>query len=330
MEVTVSNWSDIQIEAVSQAVTAGVKQYAESRRKMVPEFVESNYSMSGAFELNKKAFGLDMLRTPANILWTPPYFLLSQSGKLAKKISKGKFGESLERLPSGFKTDVENEVTWRIHTQLLELPYQDDERNYQGNALFSSILEQPELKVVFEESFQLIADIVNDEKGLLKLQKNLENYVDSRKAAAELSSVLVSIATGYVANKGVNLGALSLGSTLASTIAYHSAVSSFALGNTLGALYYSVVPVSATKATLIMSTGGVAVLLGLVASYTGMVTDPLQKSLGWHDKKLHKLIDNIEQQFNSGSSDAVSYKDGYVARVLDLADVLLSVSTKLR
>tara|TARA_Y100000034_G_scaffold86246_1_gene103440 strand:+ start:48 stop:251 length:204 start_codon:yes stop_codon:yes gene_type:complete len=67
-----------------------------------------------------------------------------------------------------------------------------------------------------------------------------------------------------------------------------------------------------------MSTGGVAVLLGLVASYSGMVTDPIQKSLSWYDKKLYRLFDNIEQQFNSESTDAVSYKDVDVARVLDL------------
>ncbi|RXJ73936.1 hypothetical protein CS022_06545 [Veronia nyctiphanis] len=123
---------------------------------------------------------------------------------------------------------------------------------------------------------------------------------------------------------------MSLGSTLASTIAYHSAVSSFAFGNTLGAMYYSVIPASATKATLALSTGGVAVALGIVASYTGMLTDPLQKSLGWHDKKLNKLIDSLEQQLCAESDSALSYKDSYVARILDLADLLLQVSIKLR
>lgn len=325
-----AEWSQQQLDAVRQAVEAGVVKYIEQRRQMVPEFVERNYSMSGAFELNKKAFGLDMLKTPANILWTPPYFLLSQSGRLVKKLSNNRFGNSLTELPAGFKTDVEREVAWRIHTELLELPFDDESRKFERNSLFETILEQPELAEVFADSFHLIASIVDDEKGLAKLQDNLASYVDSRKAAAELSSVLVSVASGYVANKGVNLGALSLGSTLATSIAYHSAVSSFAFGNTLGALYYSVVPVTATKATVLMSTGGVAVLLGIVASYTGMFTDPLQKSLGWHDKKLHKLLDGIEGQLTAENDEAVSYKDGYVARVLDLADVLLSVTSKLR
>ena len=80
-----------------------------------------------------------------------------------------------------------------------------------------------------------------------------------------------------------------------------------------------------------MSTGGVAVALGVVASYTGMVTDPLQKSLGWHHKKLNKLIDALEVQLSDNSDETeLSYKDGYVARIMDLADLLLQVTTKLK
>lgn len=320
-----------QRNLVELSVNQGIREYIDARRVLIDDFVERNYSFKGAFAINRKAFGRDMLKTPANILWTPPYFLLSGVGKLAQKVSNGRFDFGLSKLPSGFKTDVEREVTWRIHEQLLQLPFDDGVYKSEKNALFETILNQSTLQPVFAQSLDIIAELVNDESGQQALEQKLVKYVDSRKAAAELSSVLLSVAAGYAVNKSVSLGALGLGSALASTIAYHSAVSSFALGNTLGAMYYSVIPASATKAGLIMSTGGVAVALGVVASYTGMVTDPLQKSLGWHHKKLNKLIDALEVQLSDNSDETeLSYKDGYVARIMDLADLLLQVTTKLK
>ena len=72
-----------------------------------------------------------------------------------------------------------------------------------------------------------------------------------------------------------------------------------------------------------------AIVLGIVASYTGMITDPIQKSLGWHDKKLHRLIDALGNQLQQDNNEDLSYKDAYAARILDLADLLLSVAGKL-
>ncbi|RXJ73935.1 hypothetical protein CS022_06540 [Veronia nyctiphanis] len=191
---------------VEQAFAQGSAEYIAARRAMVAGFVERNYSFKGAFDINRKAFGADMLKTPANILWTPPYFLLSGLGKLSQKVSKGKLGKGLSKLPSGFKTDVEREISWRIHNQLLELPYVDGELSCERNALFENILNQDCLQDVFSESFEIIAELVNDEAGKQALEDKLCQYVDSRKAASELSSVLLSVAAGYAANKSVSLG----------------------------------------------------------------------------------------------------------------------------
>ena len=319
---------DSREELIQRAVEAGSTRYIQSRRDKVDEFVEQNYSFAGALELNKKAFGLDMLKTPANILWTPPYFLLSGAGKLMQKFSGDKLGGTLSELPAGFQTDVEREVTWRLHTQLLELPYEDGERKFHDNRLFEMILEDESLTAIFEPGLKALAALEQDEAGKARLAKNLTAYVDSRKAAAELSSAMISMAAGYMANKSLNFGAMGLGSAVATSLAHQAAVSSFVFGNTLGSLYYSVFSVTASKTAVALSTGGIAVLLGIIASYTGVVTDPLQKSLGLHQKKLHKIIDALEEQLLGESESAIAFKDGYIARVLDLADIMLTLAVK--
>jgi putative flippase GtrA len=327
----VTHWSDTQTQQVRYAVEQGIEAFIQSRHDKVEPFVEDNFSLSNAWQLNKKAFGLDMLKTPANILWTPPFFILTGAGKLLKKSTQNRWGHRLADLPSGFKTDVEKEMTWRLYTQFLELPYCEEQSNSnsqrrsEGNLLFSTILAQPGVVELLDKSLIAIAQLSNDDVGRQKLADNLLVYTDSRKSAAELSSALIAMASGYVTNKSLSFGALGLGTAFATTLANASAASSFILGNTLGTAYYSIFSVTASKASIVAATGGIAMLLGVVSSYSGMITDPLQKQLGWHQKKLHRLVDSVEQQLTSNNANALQLKDGYVARVLDLADVLITV-----
>ena len=241
MQLTQTLSHQQQKHLIEQAIKNGTKCYIEQRHARVNDFVQAHYGFKGAFAINKKAVGLDMLKTPINIIWTAPYFILSSSGKLTQKLSKNKFGQRLSNLPAGFTTDVEKQVQWLIYSELLQLPYQHGELTSERNALFDCILQQPHLYEIFADSFSHIAQIANDNEAKAKFEQQLGQYVDSRKAAAELSSVLIAAATGYIANRGINLGALSLGSTLAGSLSTQAAVS-FALGNSLGAVYYSVFP----------------------------------------------------------------------------------------
>ena len=312
---------------VSQAVDAGIRDYIQSRRGSVDEFVDKHFSFRGALELNRRAFGYDLLRAPANLAWTPLHFLLKGVGKGAQHVGLTSVSDKLSDLPAGIRTDIEKEIQWRIYTEFLQLPFEQDDRASQHNALLDSILSQPVLRPVFEESLTRLAKLANDEAGKASLTENLSTYVNSRKVAAELSAILVGAAAGYTANQTFNVGALGLGQTFATTLAYHSAVSSFALGNTLGGLYYTVVPVTVSKSALVLSTGGAAALLGVVAAFAGVVADPLQKQLGLHQKKLNKLVDCLEGQLVMEDDEALPVREAYIARVLDLADVLLTLSS---
>ena len=311
---------------IQQAVDTGIAKYIASRREKVDVFVENNFSVKEAWQLNKAAFGYDLLKAPANVIWSPFYFILSLSSKGMSKVSKGKV--QLNNLPAGFSTAVEKEVQWRVYNNFLELPIEIDARQSEKNKLLEIILTDESLQPIFEQGLLAIADLAQDSNGESTLTENLLNYVDSRKAASELSATLIGAATGFATTKSLQLGSLGLGQSLAGTLAYHSAVSSFAFGNTLGGLYYSIMPVSVSTGAIVLSTGGVAALLGVVSAFGGMIADPLQKSLGLHQKRLHKLLDSIEEQLTSTDSESLKLKDGYVARVLDLADLLMTLVVK--
>jgi hypothetical protein len=47
---------------VEQAVKARIELYANSRRRRISPFIEENFSFKGAWQINKRAFGKDLLR----------------------------------------------------------------------------------------------------------------------------------------------------------------------------------------------------------------------------------------------------------------------------
>lgn len=320
--------SSQNIVLIENAVQSGIEHYIANLRSQVDTFVDETFSMSEAWEINKKAFGMDMLKAPANVLWTPLYFVLSGVGSGLKKANMESAGNTLKALPTGFSTDVEREVEWRIYTQFLGLPIKQEEREFAENRLLATILEDELLKPILAESMEAISDLALDKNGEARLADTLLDYVDSRKAAAELSSTLIGAATGFMATKSLSLGAMGLGQSLATSAAVHSAASSFALGNTLGGLYYSLMPVSVSTGTLILSTGGVAAILGVISAFGGVLADPLQKSLGLHQKRLNKLVNALETQLTSSDESSLALKDGYIARVLDFVDFIITVAKK--
>ena len=313
---------------INLAVEHGIERYIHECRAAIPEFSQTTFSFVGAWDINKKAFGKDILKAPANVVWTPFYFLGTGISKGLGKLKFDKASKALADLPAGFTTDVELEVQWRIYTQFIKLPFQQGDREFTDNRLLEVILEDENLAPIIDQSMESISQLTADDDGKDVLTDRIFEYTNSRKAASELSSTLIGTATGYLTSKTLNFGAVGLGQSLAASAAYHSAVSSFALGNTLGAAFYSVVPVSASTGAIVLSTGGVAAVLGTVSAFAGVIADPIQQKLGLHQKKLTKLVDALELQLKSNEQSSLNIKDGYAARVLDVLDFLTLIVRK--
>jgi len=69
-------------------------------------------------------------------------------------------------------------------------------------------------------------------------------------------------------------------------------------------------------------TGGLLLGAAAVAAFAGLVTDPVQRRLGLHQRRLLRLVDALERQTADPSAPAYAVHDHYAARVLDLFDWL--------
>ncbi len=308
--------------AVETAFSRAVEQYIAARRKKIPEFVKRNFSISGALRINKKAFGKDLIKAPVNMAWALPYTAIQLTSVLMRKTGLKAVDRLMQKVPSGLKTAVQEEIKRLIFNQLLELPYGKSEGEQTVDALLATLLDQPEMTSLLQEDLALIISQSQQEGFRAILEKRLREYALSRNAVSELAGNILSLATGAGMMGKMTPGGISFGSLLAASIAQQSAISGFFLGPALGGIYYGIFPASASLGLVVASTSTVLASLSIFTAFSGIITDPLQARLGIHEKRLNRLIDSLEETLMVKGDIDLKLREKYLARVFDLIDLL--------
>lgn len=319
METLINNDTHV---AVDTAFNRAVRNYIDSRRKKVPEFVQTHFSLSGAVKINRKAFSKDLVKAPVNIAWALPYTVIQVTSLLLKKVGFKKIDKLMQKVPAGLKTSVQEEINSLIFNLLLELPNGKGRGKNVTDALLAEILDQPEVKSLFQDQLGLLMSQSQREGFRGALENRLKEYSLSRNAVSELAGNIISLATGAGIMGKMTPGGISFGTVLAATIAQQSAISGFFMGPTLGGLYYGMFPASASMGLAVASTSTVLATLAIFSAFSGVITDPIQARLGIHEKRLNRLIDSLENALlDKGDSD-LKFRGKYMARVFDLLDLI--------
>lgn len=313
---------------IRAAVSDAIRHYLVERRTLVAPFTERHFQWQGAWRINRHALGKDLLRTPANVLWAVPQLLAQGSAVIGRKLGFNTLARQLDSLPSGFKTDVEREIEWLIYCELLELPLAQDGRCCTKDALLEQILAHPVIQQLLIPELQQLDQLAHQQDFRQRLENYLSTYTTSRTAAADLSGTLIGLAAGGAAFKQFTPGAMAIGSATATAIANQLAIANFALGSTIGSLYYGLFPIAASTGLLVATTGGLIAGLGVLSALAGVITDPIQQVLGLHERKLLKLLNTLEQQL-TGQEHGYRLHDAYVARIFDLWDLLQTTTRAL-
>ena len=115
---------------------------------------------------------------------------------------------------------------------------------------------------------------------------------------------------------------MTLSSAIAGAIAQQTAIAAFPLGAGLGGLWYGLFPATAGLGLLAATTGGVFLGGALLAALSGIVTDPLQRRLGLHRRRLLRLLRALEGILSGETGENFTMHDYYVARLADIFDML--------
>jgi hypothetical protein len=303
------------------AVNAGARAYFDARRARVQPFVDAHFSLAGTLALHRAALGWDILRAPANLTLAVPQIAMHLGAAAAEKAGAGRAAAALRR-PILLRTAVAKRIAWLIHTELLELPFAQDGRESRVDALSAAILAQPAIQNAVAAALMEIGRHGEDPAFRQRLAAALDTYGLSRAAAAEITTGLLNLGAGAVAVNKLTPGAVTLGPALAGLMAHQTAVSAFPLGAWLGGAWYGLFPALPSAGLVAATTGGLMVAATTFAAFAGVVSDPIQRAVGLHRARLMRMIGGLERQFFDAEAAGFAVHDHYVARVLDVFDIL--------
>ena len=302
-----------------QIVDEAAARYCAARRAKIDDFVDRTFSLSGSLRLHRRAVGWDLVRSPANLALSAPHLAARVSAGLARRAGLAPAADWLDSRRYFLQTDVARELEWRLFTELLELPIRQGERVSERDALADEILRDPRIAPGSEDALQSPAE---QEAFRAWLAGAVSTYEGTRVSAADLTTAAVSAGVGALAFKKLTPGMLSLGPATAQMLVQHAAIAGFPLGSGAGALWYGVFPAAAPAALSIGLTGGLLAAGAVIAAFSGVVTDPIQRGLGLHQRRLGRLIDCLERELTGQGDSRFTVRDHYVARTLDVIEAL--------
>ena len=307
---------------IELAVERGIAEYIASRKGKIPGFVDRYFSFRGAFAMHRKTLGRDFYKIPLNMLWGLPAFLAQSAALVLEKLGAERLSQLLGKVPVGLKTEFQREINWLIQTELLELPYSEGTRVSTRDALLETILNDPELSAQCAGYLAAIEQKTNSFGFRKSLESHLSEYGKSKLAASELAGNIINLAAGYAAFQKATPGIISAGGAVATAIAQQVAIANFWLGPTLGAWYYGVFPASASMGLIAASTGALMAATGILAALSMVIVDPLLAKTGFHRRRLERFVQALGEELSGKSKVRYQVKDHYLARVLDLVDLL--------
>jgi hypothetical protein len=313
---------DAKPELARQIVNDAIRRYFRKRRSKIPEFVERNYSFNGALETHRNALGHDLWRAPLNAALVGPAVALKGMAWGFDQAGQKDVGAWLRSREIFMRTDVAREIEWRLQSQLLELPFRDGQRVYERDALAAEILADPRVAGIL--------DYLNGpwgERERLRLESKLSQslaiYTNSRFAAGEIANLVMTSGIGAAALHQATPGVLTLGPALATWVAEHFGAAGVPHGVLIG-LWHALIPASPGIGLTALATGSVLVATAAFSAVSGVVTDPLQKALGLHQRRLVALVDALERGFLGEDEAQLVTREQYVVRLAELLDLAVA------
>lgn len=269
---------------------AAIRAYAADCRARIPTFVAEHFGWRGTWRLHRAALGLDLLRAPLNVLLVGPTLFLRLAGMLCRWLGWRRVGAWLARRNLFVETDLARRMADLVLSELLQV---DDPR------------------------WPLPTD------ARARIRDLIAEYLAARNAVAEFAAGFVAIGVGVILVQALTPSAITLGPLLAREFAQAEAIETFWLGPWAGAIWHGWYPAHATWLETIVTTATVMSCFALVATFMGLVTDPVLQWLGLHRRRLGHVVDTLERVALGDPEATLGLPDLYVARLTDIVDVIL-------
>jgi len=300
--------------------------YVESRRGRIDAFIDRHFTLAGSIALHRRAIGWDLLRAPANLFLAGPALAVKLTAWAARGCGMAGTASWLGRRRLLLQTAVSRQIEWLVATELFEMPYRQEDRGSEisrasnRDVLAQAILADERAIARLEPVLHKAA--LGDSELRCRLAAAVAAYSGSRAAAAEIATGFVAAGLGGFVLKQATPGLATLSSGLAAMIAQQTAIAAFPLGAWLGSLWYGMFPASADPGLLAATSACIFLGGAMLAAFSGIVTDPLQRRLGLHRRRLERLLQMLEGELTGQPGRNRILQDHYVARLVDIFDLI--------
>ena len=264
---------------------------SEGDLALIDSFVRRHYRLPGALRLHRHAIGWDLLRAPANIALAPLLLLARLVSILAHVLRLRRVSRFAGHLRPQFLSDV-------------------------GAALEADLLSV----LAHRGTHGRVPDTDT-------IRRLVRDYVTVRSAVSEIGTAFVVLLVGLFVFHAVTPGVISLAPVVTERAAHAREVAGFPLGQWLGGAWYGLFPGERPLWHIVAVGAGLAVALSLVATFSGILADPLQARLGIHRRRLRRLLRRIDL----AAEDRPGIEGEFVlARGADIVDVATMVIRFIR
>ncbi len=309
---------------LEQVYSDAVRRYIASRHERVRPFVDKHFTFQGSLRLHRHSLGWDLLKSPVNAVSSALTVAKYAGAKTMHAVGARRSARRLAEANLFIETRLGRELDRLIREELLEITWGLSESDRE-DALMLEICKDPRIAEPLAEAMTVLMSHQQEVEFQERLTHTLEAYVGSRTAAADISVSLLSAAAGMAVFHKVTPGLTALTASVSSSLAHALAAQSFWAGPWAGGVYYSIVGVATPKLMMLGVFTGLLVPASILATFSGVLTDPLQRRAGLHQRRLHRVIDTVETQLLSDDAAPITFRDHYLARMLDILDLSQSI-----
>ena len=304
----------------SAADTAPRHPYFEKVHAQVDSFVARHFGWRGTLRLHQHALGLDILRAPVNVVLSPVLLLTRLLAAVCAVLRMRAAARWLRGRRIVLRTQVAVRVEAAVATELLGVALARGATVPDSAELSRAILAAPQFRRAFRDK----ADLSEIKASASGVAGAIAEYSGARSAVADITNALPALAIGGLVFQALTPGIISMAPRFAQAQALENAVAHFSLGQTAGAMWYSVFPASASAGALV-ATGAVLLLVGsVIGAFAGVIADPVQASLGIHRRRLLRFLDAVEDDLFGTGTKRFAAREHLYARFMDLWDVAAS------
>lgn len=268
--------------ALDRVITA----YFHERRGRADEFARSRFGVAGILRSQAGTLAGDLIRHPLNALWSLPCMAIRNAGGWLDKFGLEGAQRLVDRVPVGIRTCSQKRIEAAVIEELLGLP---------SHALLTEAAADPELRdlCASPEGFNLLSFQGVD------VRRELSAYGSSRMAIYDLAGSLGALLGGYLFFGNGFMSPFEMSHHVSRRLSHRHVVSHFFFENGIGSIFFDIFPADPRVARFLVASVIVFLALAAFSLFAGIVADPIQAALGAHQRRIHRLLDRLEEELRT-------------------------------